>query len=65
MELVSLTAVLDTRHARQTWEYQRVQVTADEDPTAELNRLGRDGWEATAQYTTPRGAAVVIVKRPR
>lgn len=62
---VSSAPVLDTRRARQTWEYQRVLAASDDDLTAELNRLGRDGWETALQYATPRGAVVVVLKRPR
>ena len=62
---IASAAVLDTRHARQTWEYQRLLVANDDDPTAELNRLGKEGWEAAAQYSTPRGNVVFVMKRPR
>ena len=62
---ISAPAVFDTRQTRQTWEYQRVQLPSDDDPTAELNRLGKDGWETVLQYTTGRGGLVVVFKRPR
>lgn len=62
---IAAPSVLDTRHSRQTWEYQRVTSLPDEDPTPELNRLGKDGWETTLQFVTPRGGVVVILKRPR
>ncbi len=57
--------VLDTRRTRQTWEYQRVTVLPDDDPSAELNRLGKDGWETALQYVSARGGVVVVMKRPR
>jgi hypothetical protein len=62
---ISAAPLLDTRRAKQTWEYQRVLATSDDDPTVELNRLGREGWETALQYGTARGGVVVILKRPR
>jgi hypothetical protein len=62
---ISAAPLLDTRRARQTWEYQQLLVTSDDNPTIELNRLGRDGWETALQYVTQRGALVVVLKRPR
>jgi hypothetical protein len=62
---ISAAPILDTRRARQTWEYQQLLATPDDNPTMELNRLGKDGWETALQYVTPRGALVVVLKRPR
>lgn len=62
---IASPSTLDVRRVRQTWEYQRLVTTADEDMTAELNRLGAAGWEVALQATTSRGALVVILKRPR
>ena len=61
---IASPAIFEMRRARQAWEYHRVTTPPDEDPTLELNRLGRDGWELTTQYVTPRGSIVAIVKRP-
>ena len=62
---IASPAVLDTRYARQTWEYQRITLQPDSDPTSELTRLGREGWETTLQWATPRGSLTIILKRPR
>jgi len=62
---IAAPAVLDTRRARQTWEYQRVVMQPDDDVTLELNRLGSAGWETALQYVAPRGGLVVVLKRPR
>lgn len=62
---ISAAPLLDTRRARQTWEYQQLLATPEDNPTMELNRLGKDGWETALQYVTPRGALVVVLKRPR
>jgi hypothetical protein len=62
---IGTAPTLDTRRARQTWEYQRVLATSNGDLTAELNRLGKDGWETALQYVTARGDAFVVLKRPR
>jgi hypothetical protein len=62
---VSSAPVLDTRRARQTWEYHRVLATADDDLTPQLSQLGRDGWETAFQYMTTRGGLAVVLKRPR
>ena len=61
---IGAPAVFETRRVRQTWEYQRILAAPDDDPTAELNRLGKDGWEAALQYAA-RGGLVIVVKRPR
>ena len=62
---VSVGGVIETRQVRQNWEYQRITAQPDDDVTAELNRLGTAGWEASFQYVTPRGALVIVLKRPR
>ena len=62
---IAAPAVLEMRQARQAWDYQRVTALPDEDVTLELNRAGKDGWEAAFQYITARGGLVVVLKRPR
>jgi len=62
---IATPAVFDTRRARQTWEYQRITFQPDEDPTAELIRLGLVGWETSLQWVTSRGAVTIVLKRPR
>ena len=64
---VAITAptVFDTKHARQPWEYERIAMLPDDDPRPELNRLGREGWEATTQWITARGQLTIVLRRPR
>jgi hypothetical protein len=62
---VSVSGLVESRRARQNWEYQRLVAQPDDDIAPELNRLGNAGWEASLQYMTPRGAVVVVLKRPR
>ena len=62
---IATPTVFDTRSARQTWEYQRITLQPDADPTPELTRLGQEGWETTLQWVTPRGSVTIVLKRPR
>jgi hypothetical protein len=62
---IATPSVFDTRRARQAWEYQRISLQPEDDPSSELTRLGREGWETTLQWVTPRGSLTIILKRPR
>ena len=62
---IATPTVFDTRSARQTWEYQRITLQPDADPTPELTRLGQQGWETALQWVTPRGSVTIVLKRPR
>lgn len=59
--------VVSTQRVRQVWEYRELTIVAGGDLARELNEAGAEGWEATAVHesVTPRGARVVLVKRPR
>ena len=62
---VAITAptVFDARQLRQTWEYHKISMAPDDDPTPELMRLGRDGWETALQWASARGVTIIL-KRP-
>lgn len=62
---VSVAGLLETRRARQNWEYQRITAQPDDNIALELNRLGSEGWETSLQYLTSRGGLVIVLKRPR
>jgi hypothetical protein len=61
---IATPAVFDTKRARQTWDYQRITLQPEDDPTPELIRLGREGWETTLQWVTARGSVTIVLKRP-
>ena len=54
-----------TRTSRQLWEYRRLVLPADEDPTSALNAAGAEGWEAVAVTTAGPAGSTAILKRPR
>jgi hypothetical protein len=56
---------VQTRAARQTWEYRNVTIQSDQDPAAVLNPAGADGWEATGMAVAVQGGTLVVMKRPR
>lgn len=43
------------------WEYMRVPNSATQDQVTELNKLGKEGWEAT----TARPDGSIIMKKPK
>jgi hypothetical protein len=58
--------VLPTRSVRQNWEYQVLTVPFGQDPTARLEPLGLQGWEATgSQFASPDGGVLLLLKRPQ
>ena len=62
--MLSASAVVAARSARQVWDYRRLVVPTGDDPTAALNAAGLEGWEAIA--TTTSGATTAwVLKRPR
>jgi hypothetical protein len=62
--LVPATTV-QTRAARQTWEYRVLRVPAGGDMAALLSAAGLDGWEATGLQMSEQTAVGVVMKRPR
>ena len=62
--LVPATTV-QTRAARQAWEYRVLRVPTGGDIGALLSAAGLDGWEATAIQMSEQAAMVVVMKRPR
>ena len=59
------TTVLQTRDARQAWEYRALPIGAGQDPAALLNTAGQDGWETTGYQFPAQGGITVLLKRPR
>ena len=59
------TNPIAVRAARQTWEYETVAVTLDQDPRPALNRLGVEGWETTGITLPAPNATRFLLKRPR
>ncbi|MGB7219034.1 MAG: hypothetical protein WBD07_09510 [Vicinamibacterales bacterium] len=57
--------VLPTRTVRQAWEYQTLRVAFGQDPSAMLEPLGLQGWEATGQLPSADGGALLLLKRPQ
>jgi hypothetical protein len=58
-------AAVTSRASRQSWEYRRVLVGAEEDPTGALNEAGAQGWEAVAAVSAGPDRSALILKRPR
>ena len=57
-------SVVDTRVARQSWEYRSVSIAPGQDAAALLNTAGSDGWETTGVVIAEQGRIVVVMKRP-
>jgi hypothetical protein len=64
---VALTtgSTVESRSARQRWEYQRIALVTGADPTAALNAAGADGWDAVGIVSMEPGRSAVLMKRPR
>jgi len=59
------TAPVLTRLTRQTWEYDSVTVTAEQDPITVLNARGQAGWETTGVTLESPAGLRIVLKRPR
>ena len=57
--------VVQTRTARQAWEYREVTVPAGQSVAALLTEAGEAGWETTGGPLPSGGASVWLLKRPR
>lgn len=57
--------VVETRAARQAWEYRLVDLPSGQDAAAALDESGQDGWEAVGVVSAGGGASRVLLKRPR
>jgi hypothetical protein len=57
--------VVQTRMARQAWEYREVTVPAGQSVAALLTEAGEAGWETTGVPFPAAGASVWLLKRPR
>ena len=57
--------VVQTRTARQAWEYREVTVPAGQSAAALLTEAGEAGWETTGVQFPSAGASVWLLKRPR
>jgi hypothetical protein len=53
------------RASRQPWEYRRLLLGADEDPTGALNEAGLEGWDAVGLMSLGPDRSALILKRPR
>ena len=62
--LVPATTV-QTRAARQTWEYRVLRVPTGGDMGGLLSTAGLEGWETTGLQMSEQAAVVVVMKRPR
>ncbi len=64
--VLSDSAPVQARAARQNWEYRQLTLSATADPTAALNTAGAEGWEAIGAATPlPNGEVRFVLKRPR
>jgi hypothetical protein len=58
-------APIQVRAARQTWEYRLLAIAAAKDPTAAINSLGADGYEAVGIVSADTAQSMLLLKRPR
>jgi hypothetical protein len=56
---------VQTRVARQTWEYRVLRVPTGSDMGALLSAAGLEGWEAIGLQVPEQTATAVVMKRPR
>jgi hypothetical protein len=56
---------VQTRAARQMWEYRLLRIPTGGDMGALLSTAGFEGWEATGLQLAEQTATVVVMKRPR
>jgi len=59
------TTPVQTRAARQSWEYTTVAVRAGADAATVLNAQGASGWEAVGMTSAAAGGTTIVLKRPR
>jgi hypothetical protein len=62
---IAPATVVQTRLARQQWEYRTVDLEREQDPAAALSRAGAEGWETTGIQLLNRAGAPVVMKRPK
>jgi hypothetical protein len=62
---VSPASTVQTRAARQMWEYRMLRIPTGGDMGALLSAAGLEGWEATGLQVPEQTATVVVMKRPR
>jgi hypothetical protein len=60
-----VTSPVQTRAARQLWEYDTVVIPAGVDAATVLNARGAAGWEAVGIMSAAAGANTMLLKRPR
>jgi hypothetical protein len=57
--------VVQTRTARQSWDYETVEIPAGKDVVALLNARGALGWEAIGPVNVAPDKITILLKRPR
>jgi hypothetical protein len=62
---VATVPIVETRAARQVWEYREVTVPTGQSIVALLTEAGEAGWETTGVQVPSGGASVLLLKRPR
>ena len=62
---LSPATTVQTRAARQMWEYRVLRVPSGGDMAAPLSAAGLDGWEATGLQLPEQAGTGVVMKRPR
>ncbi len=57
--------VVQTRTARQIWDYESADIPAGKDVAALLNARGVLGWEAIGPVSVTADTITILLKRPR
>jgi hypothetical protein len=56
---------VQTRTARQSWDYETAEIPAGKDAAALLNARGALGWEAIGTLNVAADKTTILLKRPR
>jgi hypothetical protein len=60
-----VTDALQTRAARQLWDYDTAVIRPGTDIAPALNERGNAGWEAVGMVNGAAGGVTILLKRPR
>lgn len=60
---INPSSVVQSRQARQAWEYQIVTIAGQD--LQGVSKAGLDGWETTGTQLPTQGGIALLLKRPR
>ena len=65
VQVTNSATVVQSRAARQPWDYQQILVGPGQNAAALLTAAGADGWETTGVQLPATGGTLIVLKRPR